>query len=124
MLFFDKPFKYGLQKRIETKADVEGIRDWLGKLSNEYFAGHINMRVPSDEWSKSLKVLRPERIDPLTDENGQRKIRLSWGAGPIMGHWGVVIGMENMEIPPSDFSMYGEYRLPVKPGVYVWRGLE
>jgi len=58
------------------------------------------------------------------DENDNAKVRLMWSYGHIVGHWGVEIGAENMKIPPSDFSMYGEYRLPVEPGVYVFRGLE
>lgn len=55
------------------------------------------------------------------DENGSPRVRLAWGSG--FGHWGIVIGMDDMEIPPSDFSRYGEYRLPVEAGVYVWREL-
>jgi hypothetical protein len=58
------------------------------------------------------------------DENRNAKVRFMWGSTPIEGHWGVEIGAENMKIPPSDFSMYGEYRIPVQPGVYVWWELE
>jgi len=56
------------------------------------------------------------------DKNGKPKVRLTWGGPP--GHWGVEIGMEDMEIPPSDFSQWGEYRLPLEPGVYVWHELQ
>lgn len=54
-----------------------------------------------------------------TDENGNAKVRLGWGSG-MLGHWGVEIGMKDMKIPPSDFSMYGEIILPVEPGLYIW----
>jgi len=37
---------------------------------------------------------------------------------------GIEIGMEDMEIPPSDFSQFGEYRLPLEPGAYVWHELQ
>jgi hypothetical protein len=29
-----------------------------------------------------------------------------------------------MEIPPSDLRRYGEYRLPLERGVYVWHELQ
>jgi hypothetical protein len=118
-----KFFMYGLKDRVRSKADTEDIRDWLGTLSDEYFiADHFTL-IPSDEWSKSLKVLNPRRVYPLTDENSKREVRLMWGSG-AMGHWGVVIGMEDMIIPSSDFSHYGEYRLPVEAGSYVWWSFE
>jgi hypothetical protein len=56
------------------------------------------------------------------DENSNPKVRLTWG-GPF-AHWGVEIGMQNMKIPPSNFSQWGEYRLPLEPGVYVWHEIQ
>ena len=73
--------------------------------------------------SESLKALKPGIVSLLADENGNPKFRLRWGSG-AMGHWGVVIGMEDMTTPSSDFSHYGEYRLLVEPGVYVWWAFE
>ncbi len=117
-----KPFTYGFRDRIRSKVDVEAIRDWLGTLSEEYFrTGHFTY-IPSDEWSKSLRRLNPRRVIPFTDENGNRKIKISWGA--FIGFWGVDIGMRNMKTPPSDFRLYGEYRLPLEPGIYVWHELQ
>ena len=127
MHVFDKPFMYGLQTRMKSKADVEDIRDWLQSLDDEYYKnlddsynGYIRNR---SEWPEPLRKLKPGRIFLSMDKNENPKVRLGWGSSPIEGHWGIEIGAENMEIPPSDFSMYGEYRLPVEPGVYVWRGL-
>lgn len=128
MLVFDKPFMYGLQMRMKSKADVEAIRDWLDSLDNEDYKtidnsynGYIRNR---SEWPEPLRELKPGRIFLSVDENENAKVRLVWGSSPIEGHWGVEIGAEEMEIPPSDFSQWGEYRLPVGPGVYVWKGLE
>lgn len=128
MMIIDKPFMYGLQTRMKSKADVEAIRGWLGSLDDEDYESIDNSynSYPRNrsEWPEPLRELKPGRIFLSADENGNTKARLMWRYGPIAGSWGVEIGAENMEIPPSDFSMYGEYRLPVEPGVYVWRGLE
>jgi hypothetical protein len=45
---------------------------------------------------------------------------LTWGTGLIRA-WGLVVGDPDMETPPSDFSMYGEFRKEIAPGAYVWR---
>jgi hypothetical protein len=120
--FFYKPFAYGFRDRIRNKADVEAIRNWVGTLNEKYFRINHSTLIPSDEWPKSLRVLNPRRIIPVIDENGNRKIKLSWGA--FIGHWGVDIGMRNMKTPPSDFRHYGVYILPLEPGVYVWNELQ
>jgi len=128
MTIIDKPFMYGLRTRMKSKADVEAIRDWLGSLDDEDYDS-IDNSYNSDprnrsEWPEPLRELKPDRIFLSADENDNAKVRLVWRYGPIAGHWGVEIGAENMEIPSSDVSIYGEYRLPVEPGVYVWKGLE
>jgi hypothetical protein len=126
-----KAFTYHFGEEIRSKADIEAIRDWLRPLSKEdctgetiypiATSGSLESRWPdSIEWPESLKVLHPLYINLDLDEKGNPKIRLSWGRA----HWGVEIGMEDMEIPPSDFSQWGEYRLPVEPGVYVWWELQ
>ena len=122
MIFFDKPFMYGLQTRMKSKVDVEAIRDWLESLDDEDHDDHYS-RISRSAWTRPLKTLKPDAVLLSTDEDDNAKVRLWWGSG-MLGHWGVEIGAENMEIPLSDFSMYGEYRLPVEPGVYVWKGLE
>ena len=128
-----KPLTYHFGQEIRSKADVEAIRDWLRTLSKEdctgetigliYVPGSFKMRWrDSMEWPESLKVFHPNYVKLDLDEKGNPKVRLTWGGPP--GHWGVEIGMEDMQIPPSDFSEWGEYRLPVEPGVYVWHELQ
>jgi len=128
-----KPFTYGCRDRIRSKADIEAIRAWLRTLSKEDCTGKtIDIRSysfpykskwpDSINWPKSLTVFNPGYVNLDLDENGNPKVRLTWG-GPF-AHWGAEIGMEDMKIPPSDFSRYGEYRLPVEPGVYVWHEIQ
>ncbi|TKJ35930.1 MAG: hypothetical protein CEE38_13030 [Planctomycetes bacterium B3_Pla] len=128
-----KPFTYGFRNRIRSEADIEDIRAWLKTLSKEECTGEYTAlsygsnlyerRWPDSlEWPESLKVFRPGYVNLDLDENHNPKVRLTWG-GPF-GHWGVEIGMEDMKIPPSDFSQWGEYRLPLEPGAYVWYELQ
>lgn len=116
-----KPFTYGCRDRVRSKADIEAIRAWLRTLSKENYTGDT-VRLLSDEWPKSLKVLNPRRVILSTDEKDNTKIRLTMGGR--FAYWGVEIGMEDMEIPPSDFGYRGEYRLPLESGVYVWYDLQ
>ena len=116
-----KPFTYGFRERMRSKADIEDIRDWLKRRGKKEPAGDT-VRFISYGWPKSVKVLNPSYVNLDIDKNGNPKVRLTWGGG--FGHWGVEIGMEDMEIPQSDFSQFGEYRLPLEPGAYVWHELQ
>ena len=116
-----KPFTYGFRERMRSKADIEDIREWLKRRGKKESTGDT-VRFISYGWPKSVKVLNPNYVNLDIDENGNPKVRLTWGGG--FGHWGVEIGMEDMEIPISDFSQFGEYRLPLEPGVYVWHELQ
>ncbi|MBW7990252.1 MAG: hypothetical protein FVQ84_09590 [Planctomycetes bacterium] len=111
------PFTYGFRDRIRSKADIKAIRDWMRTLDKEDY-DESGVRLPRDEWPKSLKVLKPPSVDLYTDDNGNPKVRIVWGGGFF--HWGVEIGMEDMVIPPSDFNHMDEYWLLVETGVYVW----
>ena len=106
---------------MKIKTDICEIRDWLRTLDKEGLSEYPKS-LPHEKLPKSLKILRAKTIFLSADENRNPKVMLGWGTG-VLRTWGIVIGMEDMEIPPSDFSRYGEYRLPVEAGVYVWREL-
>jgi hypothetical protein len=110
-------FALGLRDRIESKADIEATRAWLQSLRPEEYKDRG--RISSAELPEALRALKGARASLWSDANGNAVIRLLWGSG-IMGHWGAMIGMKDMETPPSDFRLYGSYILSVEPGVYVW----
>jgi hypothetical protein len=120
-----KFFMSGLRDRVRSTVNVEATRNWLKILSKEEhgYAEFSEVRIPSQKWSKLLKKLKPDIVSLLADENSNPKLRLRWGSG-AMGHWGVVIGMKDMIVPSSDYSQYGEYRLSVEQGIYVWWAFE
>ena len=117
----EKFLVYGLRDRVRSRTDIQEIRDWLKTLRREDYmkAGRIDIY---DNLPEPVIQLKPWTTNIRTDENGNAKIRLSWGSG-MVGDWGVEIGLEDMKIPPSDFSRHGEYRLPVEAGVYVWHDM-
>ncbi|UCE47856.1 MAG: hypothetical protein JSW47_19935 [Phycisphaerales bacterium] len=128
-----KPFTYGFRERIRSKADIKDIRGWLKTLSREDCTGEYiglstgsslsERRWPdSPQWPNSLKVFRPGYVTLDLDEDHNPRVRLTWG-GPS-GHWGVEIGMEEMDIRPSDSSPWEDYRLRLEPGAYVWHELQ
>jgi len=128
-----KPFTYGFRGLVKSNVDIEDIRDWMKTLSKEDCTGEtIDLYSDSDsfksywpdsvEWPKSLKVFNAHYVNLDLDKNGKPKIRLTWGSA--FGHWGFEIGMADMEIPSSDFRRYGEYRLPLESGAYVWYELQ
>jgi hypothetical protein len=128
-----KPFTYGFRDRIRIIANVGAIRKWLRTLDKEHCDGNyiplyagsypfVRYWPDNIEWPLSLGMFSPGSVILDLEENRRPKVRLEWGSA--LGHWGFEIGMEDMKIPPSDFSRRGEYRLPVEPGVYVWYDLQ
>jgi hypothetical protein len=112
-----KPFMSGFADRMISKTDTEAIRDWLKTVPKERCTGET-----LDSYPSSVAALKPRYVSLDLDDNGNSKVRLTWGGG--FGHWGVEIGMQDMRTPPSDFSRFGEYRLSVQPGMYVWLELQ
>jgi hypothetical protein len=115
----DRSFNHGFRDRIRSKADIPAIRDWIKTLNKKTEKG-FEVDIPYEEWPESLRALRPD-FSPVhlgADKNGNPQIRITWGAAIF--HWGVIIGMEDMEIAPSDFKSWAEDWLLVEPGVYVY----
>jgi len=139
-----KTFMDGFRQYMQKNADLDGIRSWLNTLDP-----NVCTREPIDLYGtySSLKSHWPEtmawpaaitRFDPhyvefMKTGSGRLKIRLTWGGA--LGHWGVEIGPEDMDIPPtaptrkvkvgaSMVNEYGEYRLPLAPGAYVWHEIQ
>lgn len=141
--FFFSPFRpggfaayqFGFRKYVQANVDVPAIRRWLSSVDPNLCTGEKidlrdltqwrNLRLPG-----TIASLNPDYLRLSRDSADRPLVRLSW-IGLDMG-WGVTIGGEQMEIPPTaprrrvalGLSMVyedGEYRLPVEPGVYVWQ---
>lgn len=126
-----KTYSKGFIKYVESNADIEAIRDWLGTLKPEdcleyHIVSTSDVRrqeggpkeLVKKAWPKIITPLDPGHVTLLLDENNQPIVRLTWGGA--FGHWGFVVGDEKMPTPGSDLSRYGEYRQEIRKGVYIW----
>ncbi len=115
-------FMRGFKGYVRASVDVESTRQWLSTVELARYGGEAAWASDRVEWPPWIKALEPGYVQVLPDESGRPMMRMSWG-GPF-GHWGLVVGDEAMETPPSDFSRYGEVRETIAPGVYVWYELQ
>ena len=111
------PFTYGFRDRIRSRADIPAIRSWLRTFDKSAYQ-EPGDRVPPDKWPESLRTLKDGVVMLEADDNGNPQVRIIWGGGFF--HWGVTIGLEDMEIPPSKLNDGYESWLLVEPGFYVW----
>ncbi len=118
LLPFGKGFTYGYRDRIRSKADIPSIRAWLRTFNRSDY-DEFGDRVPSEKWPESLRKLKPgARVFLEADQKGNPQIRIVEGGGFF--HWGLTIGMEDMEIPASKLKEWFAEWLLVEPGVYVY----
>ncbi|MBW8017624.1 MAG: hypothetical protein FVQ82_15710 [Planctomycetes bacterium] len=116
-------FLRGYEKWVEKEFDVPAIRQWLTSLPVEYSEKtYHNIEDYPENLPKSITKLKPQYIY-LGDFNEGRYVEFQWGGG--FSHWGIRIGMEDMETP----NIIGfvkitedaqELRRPIEPGVYVF----
>ena len=138
----------GFRRHVQLKTDVGAIQTWLSTLDPKDCQDQpLDMKVapglsypnppksiPSPE---CVSRLRPRYSKLTRDDKGRPMIRLTWGGG--FGHWGLVVGDKDMEIPetqertgqeygppdrPQVVYAPGEYRLPLAPGAYIWYELQ
>ena len=122
-----KGFTDGFRIRMENMADVPAIRQWLANLDKELCTDEwvrLNGPAPnhtnwpdSIDWTDSIKKFHPGYVCLSTDKKDNPKLELIWG-GPF-AHWGLVVGCETMETPPSDPSNQISVR-EISKGAYVW----
>ena len=113
-------FLPGFAHHIQIRADVDGIRGWLSAVDpNDYAvkAGSLPLgeRVSPSYWPDSVRSLRPRSVWLFQDGYGGFAVRLRWGGGFF--HWGLTVGGESIETPPSD---YDEIRHEIASDAYVW----
>lgn len=102
----------GFTRYAKSQADVGAIQSWLTALDpNDYKEPGVVLieRILEDsEQPSSVARLHPKMAKLLLDDSGHLAVRLLWGGG-LIGHWGLVIGHEDMPISPPDSSEYTEY---------------
>ena len=115
------------RKYVRANVDVNAMRAWLNTLDGKYtpnydyelaYGATIEGWWPeAAPWAKAITPLHPDCVRLTPDHDNHPSIRI---AG-LHGH-SLVVGSENMQTPPADFSMRDKYRLWLDLGVYVARG--
>ena len=127
-----RTYTSGFKKYLQKEADIPAIRTWLSTVNPEACTDEeINLYTnytlesvwpESIDWPESITRFDPHYVSLSMDHTSHPIVRLTWGGA--LGHWGFVVGGEDMETPESDFSEYGEYRLELIEGAYVWHELQ
>jgi hypothetical protein len=115
-------FMAGFQQHVRWRVDIPAVQEWLATLKPSPLRpgqAHPDIPVEKSDLPASLAGLKAWGWRMDFDDRDRPTIRLMWGSG-VMGGWGLVVGGEQMETPPSDFSRYGEVRQTIAPGAYVW----
>ena len=110
-----KPFMYGFKDRLKNEADIKAIRNWLKTLDKEdltYYSQHSHY----GELPESVRAMGGF-AGLSKDSNGNPVLKCSFGGG--LDNWGVEIGAEDMEIPPSDYVSRAGYRMQVESGFNI-----
>jgi len=107
------------------RADVEAIRGWLGTLDpNAYMVGTFGIsqkRFVGAELPPCIADLHPKWATVQPEEGGYLTVSLLWGGG-FIGHWGIVVGPEEMPMPPAGRLGAGDRQFPLARGAYLWSG--
>ena len=102
---------------MKADADIKAIRLWLNEVPRTY-PGEVFLN--QEQQPACIRNLEPSHAK-LTVYDSYKTVRLVWGGG--FGYWGLVVGPETMETPESDLGDYGEYRVHMEPGAYVFNEL-
>ena len=126
----------GFHQRMKEQLDIKPIREWLNTLDDDVFNG--DKSVDSSDEFIPIDVLD---VIPLKNyshrffkaEKRFNCVRISTGSGGISRLCGIVIGPEEMPIPPTEETIYdedgnrikmGELRIKLEDGVYVWHDMK
>ena len=127
-----RTYTSGFRKYVQKEADIPAIRIWLSTVHPEACTDEeINLYTSAEsksvwpesiDWPESITCFDPHYVRLSMSEVNHPMVRLTWGG--VFGHWGFVIGSEDMETPESDLSECGEYRLELSEGAYIWHELQ
>lgn len=106
----------GFRERVQQYIDVETIRQWAETYDIKKQTTY--KEVDKSHWPRTLWRLAPNTVNIHSSTTSDYKVYAVWG-GPF-GHWGLVVGPENMPFPGSETHRGGEWRTEFSKGVYLW----
>ena len=113
-----RSFSEGYLERLDKRGNAEEIRQWSHLHYTETDAYRY---LPEEEVPDFLKRLEPSfwhntRASTITSDQGSY-VSVYWG-GALIGHWGLAIGSEDMQLENTETDHYHLW----EPGIYFWRG--
>jgi len=105
-------FAQGFEQRMRGMADVEAIRTWSSGLAVPPASDSVPS-VPDNRWPECVTALAPQQVYYLT---GIKGVKLDWGGG-FIGHYGLVVGAEEMVLPHTTMS---DLIIPLEAGAYLY----
>lgn len=132
-----KTHTWGFRKHVRANVDVHAIQKWLATVDpNACTGGGVwttDWQEQRSDWAQAVRRMNPESVTLALDGEGRPTIRIGWSGFDAL--WGLTVGHEDMTIPETQptteeilpngqvFCNYGQYRLPLAPGAYVWHDL-
>jgi len=115
-------FARGFERHLEVLTNIDAIQAWVVTLDPNDYVGeareYFREGLARRDQPPVVACLNADAMIEL-DDTGRPKLRLRWDASKA-GLWGIVVGHEDMETPPPDYSMYGEITCELRRGVYFW----
>jgi hypothetical protein len=105
-------FARGFEARIRATADVKAIRAWASTIAVPTAQGSVP-EVDKSLWPDCVNALAPKDVYFL---GGAKGVRLDWGGG-FAGHYGLVVGEEDMVLPGTTEP---DLIVPIQAGAYLF----
>lgn len=110
----------GLRERMQQKADIKAIQDWLLTLGptedpDSFVVLSHYMMIGGENLPKFIKDIDPVSFH-VKKYDSINYAYFIWGAGHL-GTWGFIVGPSDSEVP---LSSDGKYILSVDKGTLVW----
>lgn len=126
-------YTQGFHQRMSEELKVESVRQWLSTLDDAIFED-AKSGQKADEFMPSdirdaIRTAGHGWVQFYRTQEGFKCVRITTGAGGISTTCGVVIGPEEMSVPPVEEAAFDEtgkplrhkeYRIRLEDGAYVW----
>jgi hypothetical protein len=123
-------FLDGFEEWASKNIEIEEIQDWISDPNeNHWWETKYGFYGLSSDLPENLPQSFPRpKLQYVefykSDLDDSKLVSFEWGG--LFMHWGIVIGARDIEMPeagwvPDGDDEYDEYRVIVKPGVYIYK---
>jgi len=127
-----RSYTSGFRRYVKANVDLGSMRAWLSTLDRKWCSDYVydltsgatieSWWPETAPWAKAITPLDPHSAMLLLDGDGHPAMAITWLG--LFSHWGLVVGSEEMRVPPAGFVKHKEYRLALDSGAYVWHRMK